>query len=92
MMGRKQQFASDAEKQAAYRARKRNINPVTKSCPYCKGDQFLDVTGKVKFFKMLESNGGQVFFCVNCVSFISIDAHNQPVMWNIVVHPNLASV
>lgn len=91
-MARKSLYASPAEKQKAYRDRKRNEGAVTKSCAYCHQDDFIDVTGKVRFFQAFESNGGRVFLCLNCTAYISIDEQNLPFMWNIVIKPNLASV
>lgn len=44
-MGRKQKYASEADKQAAYRARKRNTPPVTK-CPLCLGSNTIPVSAE----------------------------------------------
>lgn len=93
-MARPKSYASAAEKQKAYRDRKRNENAVTKQCPYCQSDAFFDVSGKVRFFRMLETSNpcGLVYLCVSCNAYITIDEQNRPFMWNIVIKPNLASV
>lgn len=93
-MARKALYSSPAEKQKAYRERKRNESAVTNACPYCRNaTSFFDVpSGQVTFFGALEQNGGRVFLCLNCNAFISLDEKNRPCMWNIVIKPNLASV
>jgi len=84
-VGRKAKYASDAERQAAYR----NRNRVTK-CPYCD-QSFFEVTGRVQYFAMLEQNGGRVYFCPTCNAYITLQA-GQPTMWHVMIRPNLASI
>lgn len=94
-MARPKSYASAAEKQKAYRDRKRNENAVTKQCPYCHSDAFFDVSGKASYFEMFETSnpGGRVYLCVGCNAYITIDEQNRPLMWYIIVRrPNLASV
>lgn len=89
-MSRQRKYSSDAEKQAAYRERKRNTMDVTKTCPYCHEDVF-DVTGRVRFFERFGQKDGRVYLCVSCSAYITLRA-GQTTMWNIVIKPNLASI
>lgn len=45
-MGRKQKYASEAERQKAYRERKRNAPPVTK-CPRCGESNCIAVSEEI---------------------------------------------
>ncbi len=90
-MARLKEYASAAEKQKAYRERKRNDKPVTNECPYCHSADFIDCTGKVRHFSMFEqSQQGRVYLCLDCNAYVTIDQQQQPIMWNIMVRPNLA--
>lgn len=72
-MGRKSIYSSAAEKQAAYRERKRNSFSVTK-CPACGSESIIPVSSEQSDqlgFQVVSAHGGHVVLCFACNGFVS---------------------
>lgn len=75
-MGRKPKYTSEAEKQAAYRARKRNTVAVTK-CPLCLSTNTIPVTED-----MARQFGVYcTCLCFECNGLVSADGHIWGFVW-----------
>lgn len=77
-MGRKPKYKSEAEKQAAYRARKRNTPAVT-ICPNCGGSNLLPMTEDI-------ARGFGVYagcLCFDCNGLVS----DTGTVWELVTVP-----
>lgn len=83
-MGRKSVYSSAAEKQAAYRERKRNTSVVTK-CPHCGSDNVIPVSSEQSTqlgFQVVTAHQGHIVLCFNCNGFVSSIGDNTCV-WGV---------
>jgi hypothetical protein len=83
--GRKKQYQSAAERQAAYRARKAAENvtdDVLRNCPSC-GGELMDLTDRdptFDFVSLIKVHDGRAYICSKCWKCTTQIPPNPPVV------------